>query len=182
MSGLIAVVDDANRFLRWEQRRVVHQHQLVHRSAYVLVFDRAARLLVQRRHRDKLTYPGHWDVSCAGHVEDVDYPAGPDDDLDAVYAAVAARELAEELGVAAPLQRLGRFGPEPGVHYEWMHLFIARSDGPFVLQAEEVEEHRLLDRADAGALLAGAEPTTHTLRWLVDWIDRHDLWPAPTTG
>jgi len=134
----------------------------------------------------------HWDVSCAGHVEESDYVRGPDDELDAVYAAVAARELEEELGVvvlrtadtvlrapaepglAAPLRLLDRIAPEPGVHYEQMQLFEARSDGPFVLQAEEVEEHRLLTRAETDALLAGPEPVTHALRWLL----ARGYWPA----
>lgn len=176
MAGRIAVVDDHNRFVRWEARRVIHEQRLVHRSVHVLLWDSQARLLVQRRHADKQTYPRSWDVSCAGHVEESDYVRDPDDDLDAVYAAVAARELEEELGVRAPLTLLGRFAPEPGVHYEQLHLFEARSDGPFVLQAEEVEEHRLLTRAETAALLASDEPVTHALRW---FLGRLHHWPAP---
>lgn len=166
MPGRIAVVDDANRFVRWEDRRTIHEQRLVHRSAYVLVFDAAGRLLIQRRHRAKQTHPGYWDVSVAGHVEESDYPAGPDDDLDAVYAAVAARELREELGVDAPALRLERLGPEPGVYYEQIHLFRATSDGPFTLQPDEVEAYRLVTRPELEALFAGGEPVTPALRWL----------------
>src|SRR5262249_42239596 len=118
MAGRIAVVDDANRFIRWEERRIIHEQRLVHRSVHILVFDSAHRLLIQRRHRMKLTYPSYWDVSCAGHVEESDYTGGPDDDLDAVYASVAARELDEELGIAASLELVDRLPPEPNVHYE----------------------------------------------------------------
>jgi isopentenyl-diphosphate delta-isomerase len=177
VAGRIAVVDAANRFVRWEDRRVVHQHQLVHRSAYVAVLDRAGRLLVQRRHRAKLTFPACWDVSCAGHVEESDYREGPDDDLDTLYAACARRELAEELGLEAPLHLLERCPPVFGVHYEWMHLFVAAGDGPFTLQADEVEEARQLDRAGLAALLAGDEPVTPVLRWVVDRLDQHG-WQA----
>jgi isopentenyldiphosphate isomerase len=177
VAGRIAVVDDANRFVRWEERRVIHDQRLVHRSAYVLVFDSAARLLVQRRHRDKQTYPRHWDVSCAGHVEESDYLAGPDDDLDDVYAAVAARELHEELGVAVAVTPVERFGPRPGVHYEWIQLFTARSDGPFRLQADEVEEYRLFDRAQIARLLASGEPVTQSLRWLAGQLLDGGRWP-----
>jgi isopentenyl-diphosphate Delta-isomerase len=171
--GRIAVVDDANRFVRWEDRRVIHEQQLVHRSVHILVFDAAGRLLIQRRHSGKQTYPRHWDVSCAGHVEETDYTAGPDDDLDAVYAAVAARELLEELGVAPALALLDRLGPEPGVHYEQIHLFRATSDGPFALQPDEVEEYRLVTRPELESLLAGSEPMTHTLRWLARRLAAH---------
>jgi isopentenyldiphosphate isomerase len=170
MPGRIAVVDDANRFVRWEDRRVIHEQRLVHRSAHILVFDSAGRLLIQRRHRAKQTHPRHWDVSVAGHVEESDYTAGPDDDLDAVYAAVAARELREELGVDAEVTLLERLGPEPGVHYEQIHLFRAASDGPFALQADEVEEYRLVTRPELESLFASGEPVTPSLRWLARWL------------
>ncbi|MCA9492320.1 MAG: NUDIX domain-containing protein [Myxococcales bacterium] len=128
----IAVVDDANRFVRWSDRADVHGNHLPHRSVHVLLFTPDGALVVQRRHPDKLTWPSHWDVSVAGHVEH--YPAGPDERLDEVYAAVAARELEEELGVQAALRCLGAFGPEPGVHYEQLHLFHAVHPGPFRIQ------------------------------------------------
>lgn len=178
VAGRIAVVDEANRFARWEERRTIHVEQLVHRSAHIVLFDTAGRLLVQRRHRDKQTYPRYWDVSCAGHVEESDYTGGPDDDLDAVYEAVAHRELMEELGVTAPLQRLARLPPEPGVHYEQIHLFRGVSDGPYTLQADEVEEHRMLRRDEVVAFVHGGELLTHTLRYVLDWLAREDIWHA----
>jgi 16S rRNA (adenine1518-N6/adenine1519-N6)-dimethyltransferase len=177
MSGRIAVVDGANRFVRWEDRRTIHDQQLVHRSVHVLLFDTAHRLLVQRRHATKQTYARYWDISVAGHVEESDYTGGPDDDLDAVYAAVAARELHEELGVTAPLTLLGRFSPVRDVHYEQIHLFAGTSDGPYILQADEVEEHMLLDRPAVPAWLAGNEPITHALRYFLDWLVAQDRWP-----
>jgi 16S rRNA (adenine1518-N6/adenine1519-N6)-dimethyltransferase len=178
MAGRIAVVDGANRFVRWEDRRTIHEQQLVHRSVHVLLFDSSHRLLVQRRHRTKQTYPRTWDISCAGHVEESDYTGGPDDDLDAVYAAVAARELQEELGVTAPLELLARLPPEPDVHYEQIHLFTGTSDGPYVLQADEVEEHMMLARTEIRAFLAGPEPVTHALRYFLAWLTVMDRWPG----
>lgn len=160
-STRIAVVDADNRFVRWEARRAIHEQRLVHRSVHVLVFDTRGQLLVQRRHRDKQTYPSHWDTSCAGHVEERDYVGGPDDELDRVYREVAARELFEELGVRAELRLLARLPPEPGVHYEQVHLFACTSDGPYVLQADEVEEVRLVGRDEV------PEPMTPMLRWLL---------------
>lgn len=178
MAGRIAVVDLADRFLRWEERRAVHEQELVHRSIHVLVFDPAGRLVLQRRHRDKQTYPSCWDLSCSGHVEESDYPAGPDDDLDAVYLAVARRELEEELGISVEPVAVGHFGPEPDVHYEQVRLFVATSDGPFHPQPDEVEEVRRLDRAGCAALLASDEPVTRTLRWFVRHALERGLWPG----
>jgi len=85
--------------------------------------------------------------------------------LDEVYAAVAARELFEELGVSPVLERLGSFGPEPDVHYEQIQLFRGVSDGPFTLQADEVEAHTSVAPRDWAAFLASGEPITPALRW-----------------
>jgi isopentenyldiphosphate isomerase len=167
MAGRIAVVDAKDRFVRWEERRAVHEQRLVHRSIHVLLFDTRGRLLLQRRHRGKQTFPGHWDLSCSGHVEESDYgPGGPDGDLDRVYAEVASREVEEELGVRASLEPVGHFGPTDGVHYEQIRLFTGTSDGPFTAQVDEVEELRHVSRAEYAALEAGGrEPLTLTLRW-----------------
>ncbi|MCB9688585.1 MAG: NUDIX domain-containing protein [Alphaproteobacteria bacterium] len=165
----IAVVDDANRFLRWSDRAEVHGGRLLHRSVHVLLFTPDGALVVQRRHPDKLTWPSHWDVSVAGHVERSDYPAGPDERLDEVYAAVAARELEEELGVRTALRCLGAFGPEPGVHYEQLHLFHGVHPGPFRIQPEEVAEVAAVPLEALDAL----EPKTLALRhWCAWWARR----------
>jgi isopentenyldiphosphate isomerase len=167
VAGRIAVVDAHDRFVRWEGRKEVHDARLVHRSIHVLLLDSRDRLVIQLRHRQKQTYPSHWDLSASGHVEESDYPAGPDDDLDRVYREVAARELEEELGVRAALRELGHYGPEPGVHYEQIRLFTGRHDGPYVAQPDEVEAVTAVTRA--GLLdLGRREPITHTLLWFAE--------------
>lgn len=170
MAGRIAVVDAQNRFLRWEARHTIHVQRLPHRSIHILVFNRRGEVLLQKRHRAKQTWPGHWDLSCAGHVEESDYLDGPDAQLDQVYLDVAQRELHEELGVRAPLTLLGAFAPVSGVHYEHMRLYRATHDGPFTPQADEVEDLML---ADPSAVLAGdPAPQTralgHHLAWMRD--------------
>jgi isopentenyldiphosphate isomerase len=177
----VAVVTADDRFVRWEDRRVVHRDQLVHRSVHIALFDGAGRLVIQRRHRGKLTYPGHWDLSASGHVEASDYPdpTRPDDDLDALYQRVAERELLEELGVTTALRRLGRFPPEPGVHYERIHLFAGASDGPFALQADEVEELLRVAKEELLARMADPDwPHTKVLAWFVAWAGAHGHWGA----
>ena len=59
-----------------------------------------------------------------------------------------------------------------------MSVFHGRSDGPFVLQADEVEEHRMLDRDDVAAFVASGEPVTHALQWFLAWLQRNKRWPA----
>lgn len=175
MPGRIAVVDAENRFLRWEDRHTIHVERLVHRSIHVLVFDSAGKLVIQRRHRDKQTHPGYWDMSCAGHVEESDYPGGPDEGLDQVYAEVAAREVEEELGVTPALSELAHFPPEEGIHYEQIRLFQATHDGPFTIQAEEVEELQRVTPAELAAL-GEREPVTEALRYFAAWAAKRGLW------
>lgn len=174
MAVRVAEVDAHNRFLRWCTREEIHAAHLPHRSVQVALYDRAGRLVLQRRHRFKRTYPNCWDLSASGHVEEPDYPnpAQPDDSLDAIYDAVAVRELEEELGVRAELSRLGVFGPEPGVHYEHFVLYRGVHDGPYRPQPEEVSEIRVFDRAELAALLASDEPRTRSLEWLLAWMGR----------
>src|SRR5690606_18503563 len=119
----------------------------------------------------KATYPGCWDLSASGHVEEPDYPdpSRPDDALDAIYDAVARRELAEELGVETELRRLGAFAPLEGVHYEHFVLYLGASDGPYRAQAEEVAEVRAVTAAEYDALMASGAPRTASLEWLVRW-------------
>ena len=38
--------DEANRFIRWEERRTIHEQRLPHRSVHVLLFDGAGRAKV----------------------------------------------------------------------------------------------------------------------------------------
>jgi len=176
MEERIAVVDEADRFVRWVGRREIHEQRLVHRSAYVLVFNSKNQMLIQLRHRNKQTYPLHWDISCAGHICAEDYSGGPDDDLDEVYRLTATRELAEELGLSVPLQRLGHFGPSD-THYEQTRLFEARSDGPIRLQQSEVEEARWVHPAEFTALLADpAARLTGSLRRFGVWALDQGCW------
>jgi isopentenyldiphosphate isomerase len=175
----IAVVDADNRFLRWEPRETVHAQHLPHRSVHVLLFDPLGRFISQRRLPQKLTYADCWDIACCGHVEEEDYSRGPDDDLDAVYARVAARELEEELGVAPPLTPIWASAPIEGVHYEHLRLFRGIAPGPYRIQAAEVAEVRALTREELLTLLQdpGAK-VTHTLRFFTDWLERNGGWPS----
>jgi isopentenyldiphosphate isomerase len=165
MTARIAVVTADDRFVRWTDREQVHAGRLLHRSVHVVIHDRAGRLVLQRRHPGKLTNPDLWDISVSGHVEEEDYPAGPDERLDEVYARVARRETREELGIDADLRLVAYPLPlEPSVHYELIALFRGVHDGPYVAQPEEVTEVRAVDAAGLARLLA-SENVTPGLRW-----------------
>jgi isopentenyldiphosphate isomerase len=121
------VVDDAGCTVGVVTRREMRARRLPHRATYVLVFNGRGELFVHLRSAGKDVYPSHWD-SCVGGVLAV----GEEFDIG------AARELAEELGVEAPLERLFplRYTDERTVVHGM--VYRTRHDGPFQLQPEEV--------------------------------------------
>lgn len=123
----VDVLDDAGRVVGTTTRRDMRARRLPHRSTYILVFDRSGRLFVHLRTATKDVYPSHWDP-CVGGV----LAAGED------FAAGAARELREEIGVDAPLEPLFPFRWTDPHTIVFGEVFRAVHDGPFVLQPEEV--------------------------------------------
>ncbi|GAA1337615.1 NUDIX domain-containing protein [Saccharothrix algeriensis] len=96
-------------------------------AAIVVRSSDGDRLFVHRRTDTKDVYPGLLDPTCGGVVA-----AGETPD------ECAARELAEELGVAAePRFRFRTTFVDGTVRYV-AYVYEARSDGPFTLQPEEV--------------------------------------------
>jgi isopentenyl-diphosphate delta-isomerase len=123
----VDVVDQDGRPLRTVTRREMRARRLPHRSTYILVFNRRGELFVHLRTATKDVYPSHWDP-CVGGV----LAAGEE------FAAGAARELAEELGVVAPLDELFPFRWDDAQNVVHGMVYRAHHDGPFRLQPEEV--------------------------------------------
>lgn len=160
----IAVVDEQNHFVRWENRRVVHEQRLLHRSSYVLVFDQAGRMLVQLRKADKDTYPSHWDLSVAGHVEPGDYGSELDGiQVDWAYRAAARRELHEELGVLSEPLGIDTFWPDTIGGYAIVKVFRVVLDGETAssvkFQESEIQSIQWLDRWSLGVMCQESNAT-----------------------
>ena len=156
------MVDDAGCTVGVVTRREMRARRLPHRATYVLVFNRRGELFVHLRSAGKDVYPSHLDP-CVGGV----LAAGEE------FDEGAARELAEELGVEAPLQRLFP------LHYDDAHTIVhgmvyrMRHDGPFHLQAEEVVRGEFLplaavaERASSAPFCPdGRAVLTEYRRWL----------------
>lgn len=82
------VVNAADDPIATATRREVHEEALLHRAVHALLVDGDGRLVLQRRSRDKRTYPGLLTSTASGHVS-----AGEDP------ATAVRRELEEEMGV-----------------------------------------------------------------------------------
>ena len=83
-------------------REQAHREGILHRTAHVWVIRREegrTQVLLQKRSRQKESFPGMFDTSSAGHI-----PAGEEP------LPSALRELEEELGIAAAPEQLADAG------------------------------------------------------------------------
>ncbi len=130
-----------------------------HRAVHVFVKNSAGAIFLQKRARTKLIQPGRWDTSVGGHLASGES-----------YEDAAARELLEELGVrlddaggACAFRRLHDYVWRSPVETEHVRTFELACEGPFTLQAEEIDEGRFWSRdelnvaAGTGALTPNLE-------------------------
>jgi isopentenyldiphosphate isomerase len=136
---LLDVVDDHDRVVGVRTRGEIHRLGLMHRSVHILVFNRNDELFLQKRSMSKDNNPGLWDSSAAGHLD-----SGED------YSDCAIRELAEELGVAvaSPLETLFHLSASQYTGMEHCTVYRCVNDGPFRLQAEEIDEGTWIGRSE----------------------------------
>ncbi|MCC5846606.1 MAG: NUDIX domain-containing protein [Verrucomicrobia bacterium] len=127
------LVNEAGERVGRARRSECHGNpKLLHQAVHVFVVNAVGQLFLQKRSLRKDTQPGKWDTSVGGHVDAGEEPM-----------AATRRELSEELGVAEGkpaflYQYLWRcpFESELIRSYGFLH------EGPFRLQAEEIDEGR----------------------------------------
>jgi len=126
---IVQIVDENNQEIAAVSRRIMREQRLIHRASYILVFNRADELFVQKRTLTKDVYPGYYDIAAGGVV------LGGES-----YEKSAERELAEELGISGiPLIPCFDHYYEDTLNRVWGRVFRCRHDGPFKLQQEEIE-------------------------------------------
>ncbi len=124
------VVNERDEVIGQQTRNEVHRQGLLHRAIHVLVFNAAGQVFLQKRSQKKDRHPGVWDSSSSGHVD-----SGED------YDSCAVRELREEIGLVvkqAP-PRLFKLPASADTDQEFVWVYRCDAEGPFVLQAEEIE-------------------------------------------
>ncbi len=124
------IVNERDEVIDRKPRSEVHRLDLLHRAVHVLVFNSRCEVFLQKRSMKKDRQPGVWDSSASGHVN-----SGED------YDASAVRELEEELGLrtAEPLQRLFKIPACAETDKEFVWIYRCERDGPFQLNADEIE-------------------------------------------
>jgi isopentenyl-diphosphate Delta-isomerase len=149
------LVDANDRVIGRVLRGAAHQDPtLIHRSVQILVLTTNGQLLLQRRSSTKDLYPGYYCASASGHVA-----SGED------YAGTAERELAEELGIVAPLTHMGKALVRSELETEFTELYAARSDGPYQFHPTETDGGELFTLRELDARMrASTLPVTPALR------------------
>jgi isopentenyl-diphosphate delta-isomerase type 1 len=130
LDEIFDVVNERDEVVGHEMRGEVHRLGLRHRAMHVLVFNRNGELFLQKRSMLKDTFPGAWDSSSSGHLDQ-----GED------YDACAVRELGEEIGLKverAP-ERLFKIDACMDTGQEFVWVYRAEAEGPFALHPQEIE-------------------------------------------
>jgi isopentenyldiphosphate isomerase len=125
---LVVIVDEHNVEIDSAPRALMRKEGLIHRATYILVFNSGGQLFVQDRTMTKDIFPEYHDLCTGGVVL-----AGEE------YEESARRELEEELGIKGVLLKfLFDFYGEYAGQKVWGRVFSCISDGPFILQSEEL--------------------------------------------
>ena len=130
------VVNDRDEVVGQCPRSEVHRLGLRHRAVHVLVFNARGQVFLQKRSMIKDTFPGAWDSSASGHVDQ-----GED------YDVCALRELKEELGVVPERPPVPVYKIEAceATGQEFVWVYRLQHEGPFTLHPDEIEEGQWFD-------------------------------------
>ncbi len=136
-----------------KERSLVHRDGDLHGTSHVWLVryraeEQSADVLLQKRSRNKDSFPGSYDISSAGHI-----PSGDD------FLGSALRELEEELGIKARPEELHFVFTHIGRHeaefygkvfknHEYSRIYLYECELPLAnmkLQKEEVESVLWMD-------------------------------------
>lgn len=116
---ILDIVDANNNIIGQASRQEVHEKNLMHRAAHVLIAH-DGYIFLQLRSHEKKQFPNKWDISAAGHVESGE-----------TYIQTAIRELKEELAIDLNiphiinnLKEIGDIPASQANGFEFVKIFI----------------------------------------------------------
>ena len=140
----VILVDENDCPVGTEEKLRAHQDGgRLHRAFSVFIYDRAGRMLLQRRAAEKYHFAGLWSNACCSH------PRPSETTLEA-----ARRRLREELGIETDLREALSYtyhalDPESGLHeHEFVHVLTGKYDGEFNPDENEVAESRWMEERE----------------------------------
>ncbi len=130
---IVTIIDLADQVVESRPRPEIRKFGLTYRVTYILVFNSAGEVLIQKRTDTKDWCPGRYDLAAGGIIQ-----------FDESYPLSAERELEEELGISPPLKaEFSLFYDDivaPVKNRNWGWVYSCIHEGPFLLQPEEVAE------------------------------------------
>lgn len=128
----ITFVDAHNNVIGAGSRSEAIEKGIAHRVVRINIFNSQGELLIQRR-SEKVAFPGVWDQSVGGHVDEGES-----------YVEAAERELGEELGISTPLTKVAEYYSEEYfgniVLKRFNRLYTATYNGEISFNREEISE------------------------------------------
>lgn len=129
---ILVIVNGEDQVVGFKTREEFQKDEtLICRVVAVFVINDQGKILLQKRSRNKHTYPGFYTLSATGHVE-----------KDESYEAAIHRELKEELGIDGKLEYFFKTIVYPdnlGNETEMAAFFKYHDNGPFVIAKDEIE-------------------------------------------
>lgn len=141
-SELVEEVDSAGNVTRIVTRAEMRAGHLRHRTTFVAVIDDLGRLLIHQRSSAKDVWPSRWDIAAGGVLA-----------VGEQWEDGARRELAEELGIDAPLENLGLGSYEDNDVASVSAIFVTRYGGEYRFADGEVTDARWVSAAGLDDLM-----------------------------
>ena len=171
MAEMLDIVDEADTVVAQATREAIHQGNHLHRATHMLVHNSQGDIFVQLRSMTKDMHPGLWDTSAAGHV-----------DAGETYIDCAVRELREELGITIEADQLNEFlriEPSAKNGYEFVRVYMLKSDGEITLEEAEIDDGRWLTTTTLDNWLPES-PDDFTPDFRHIWQNAKTLFNSPT--
>jgi len=136
----VVLVDAEDNELGLEEKFAAHRHPAkLHRALSVFIVNDKNQMLIQKRNKDKKTWPGFWSNTCCSHPR-----------KDEPVKMAAQRRLEEELGITCNLDYLFSFIYDAKYDSVWGeneldHVFLGRHNGPVKPNPEEVDDFAFVD-------------------------------------
>lgn len=134
---LLIVVDENDNVIDYQQRKLVHDQKLLHRTISVSVYNDKGEILLQKRSTKKDNNPGKLANAAGGHVT-----KGLD------YDHTAQNEISEELGIHPHLMLIKKMKINDPAHTSMTCLYKTYSNGPFNFNKEEIDEIKFYSREE----------------------------------